>query len=88
MGKPLIASDIGGHREIVTDGVNGLLFESENVQDLIAKCRGLIENKEIRLDLGARGRNWVENNRDWSVLVQSYVKIYESLVSPRTGSKL
>ncbi len=87
MGKPLIASDIGGHREIVADGLNGLLFESENVQELIAKCRGLIENKEMRLDLGARGRNWVENNRDWNVLVQSYVKIYRSLVSPRTGDK-
>ncbi len=81
MEKPLIASDIGGHREIVTEVVNGLLFESENVQDLIAKCRGLIENKEMRLDLGARGRKWVEENRDWSLLVQSYVKIYESLTS-------
>jgi PEP-CTERM/exosortase A-associated glycosyltransferase len=79
MGKSLLASDIGGHREIVIEGVNGLLFESENVQDLIAKCRALIENKEMRLDLGARGRKWVEENRDWSVLVQSYVKIYESL---------
>lgn len=83
MGKPLIASDIGGHREIVTEGMNAILFESENVQDLIAKCRGLIENKELRLDLGARGRKWVEENRDWSVLVQSYVRIYERLVVHR-----
>jgi len=81
MGKPLLASDIGGHREIVTEGANGLLFKSENVRDLIAKCRGLIENKDMRLDLGARGRKWVEENRDWSVLVQSYIKIYESLTS-------
>ncbi len=87
MGRPLIASDIGGHREIVSDGVNGIMFESENVKDLIAKCRNLIGSKEMRLDLGARGRKWVEDNRDWTVLVQSYIKIYESLVSLRIGSK-
>jgi glycosyltransferase involved in cell wall biosynthesis len=60
MGKPLLATDIGGHRKIANEGSNGILFESENVRDLVAKCQWLTESKEMRLDLGARGRKWVE----------------------------
>ncbi|HTY24296.1 MAG TPA: glycosyltransferase [Desulfomonilaceae bacterium] len=81
MGKPLIASDIGGHREIVTENVNGLLFKSEDVEDLVSTCRYLIENKEFRLDLGARGRQWVQENRDWRVLIRSYIRIYNELIA-------
>lgn len=80
MARPLIAADIGGHREIVKDGMNGLLFEADKVSDLVAKCSHLARNKEYRTDLGLRGRNWVAANRDWAVLVNRYIKVYENLL--------
>jgi PEP-CTERM/exosortase A-associated glycosyltransferase len=83
MAKPVIASDIGGHREIVEDGVNGLLFRADDVSDLVAKCAYLAENSEYRTDLGARGRTWVTENRDWAVIVKRYVAIYGALAHSR-----
>lgn len=79
MGKPLIASDVGGHLEMVEDGRNGLLFRSEDVSDLASKCAMLAGNKDLRMDLGTRAREWVEANRDWRVLVNRYITAYEKL---------
>ena len=44
--KPIIASNVGGIPEIIKDGYNGLLFESENVDDLAEKIRLVLSNKK------------------------------------------
>ncbi len=79
MARPLIAADIGGHREIVVEGTNGLLFKAEDVSDLALSCSKLLDNPEYRSELGLRGRDWVIENRDWSVLITKYVDAYELL---------
>lgn len=79
MQKPLIASDIGGHREIVQNEMNGILFESENAEDLAAKCRILLDRLEFRCELGLQGYAWVVAQRNWDVLVERYVEIYRKL---------
>lgn len=79
MAKPLLASDVGGHREIVIDGLNGVLFAHERVEALVEKCEDLISDPKLRSDLGDRSRAWVENNRDWSVLINKYLSVYEKL---------
>lgn len=83
MKKPLVASDIGGHRDSVVDGVNGIFFQSEDIEDLEAKLTHLIEHPEIRDALAERARTWVEENRDWSVLVERYIRAYDELLSGR-----
>lgn len=80
MARPLLASDIGGHREIVRDGVNGLLFPSEDPEALQARLVGLLQNQTLRMELGLRARRWVEINRDWNVLVENYRSMYQRLV--------
>jgi PEP-CTERM/exosortase A-associated glycosyltransferase len=79
MAKPLVASDVGGHKEIVIDGVNGVLFPYEKVNGLVEKCEGLISNETNRLRLGEGSRVWVINNRDWSVLIDRYISVYKDL---------
>jgi len=80
MGKALIASDIGGHREMVEDGATGLLFRSEDVLDLQAKCRTVLTNEQLRRELAVTARRWVESHRDWGRLVDTYVELYVKLV--------
>ena len=41
MGTPVIAAKVGGLPELVKEGENGFLFESENVDDLVAKINSL-----------------------------------------------
>ncbi|MGA8830321.1 MAG: glycosyltransferase [Desulfomonilaceae bacterium] len=79
MAKPLLASDVGGHKEIITDGINGALFHSGQVEDLVEKCETLISNQSYRSALGVCSRTWVENNRDWNVLIDRYISVYEKL---------
>jgi glycogen synthase len=85
MGKALIASDIGGHREIVEEDVNGLMFKSEDVADLAATCLAVARNEPLRLDLGRRAREWVVAHRDWNVLINRYVAVYEELAKEKRG---
>jgi len=81
MEKPVIASDIGGHCENIKDTTNGVLFKSEDIDDLVAKCQALISSSDLRSELGARARRWVEANRDWNILVERYVDVYEKLAA-------
>ena len=55
-GKPVIASNINGIPEVVTDKINGLLFEPGNENDLIEKILILHKNKPFANLLGKKGR--------------------------------
>jgi glycogen synthase len=83
MAKPLVASDIGGHLDVVKDKINGLLFRADDEADLAGKCEAVIRDQNLRKDLGSRARLWVEENRDWRILIKQYVEIYESLIQDR-----
>jgi PEP-CTERM/exosortase A-associated glycosyltransferase len=83
MGKPVLASNIGGHCENIEDGVNGMLFRSDDLSDLCEKCASLIRNAELREELGSKGREWVAAHRDWNVLVNRYIDVYTRLTRGR-----
>lgn len=76
MQKPVIASNIDSHKEMVIDGENGLLFQRDNADDLADTWRKLLQSEELRHDIGRRARKWVEQNRDWMVLADRYVDAY------------
>ncbi len=80
MAKPLLASDIEGHREMVLEGENGLLFDSEKPESLQARMVELLQNETLRIQLGLQARRWVELNRDWNILAERYTTIYQRLV--------
>lgn len=63
VGIPAVVSPVGVNRDIVNDGVNGFLAESED--EWFAKLSQLIENRELRRRFGQRGRSIVE--RDYSL---------------------
>ena len=53
--KPVIAFDIGSSAEIIEDNVNGFLIEKFNVKQLAEKVTYLINNKEVREEMGRKG---------------------------------
>ena len=73
-GKPLVASDIGGLKEVVRDGVNSLLFKPGDSEDLARKLARLIEHPELRRELGERGREEAVSKYKWDVIYQNYYK--------------
>jgi glycosyltransferase involved in cell wall biosynthesis len=54
-GKPIVASRVGGVSHYIQDGINGLLFESENINDLAGKLRLMLTSAELRVRLGQSG---------------------------------
>jgi glycogen(starch) synthase len=59
-GKPVIASDIGGMREIINDGVDGYLVKVDDTAQLANRLRHLIENQSVRHKIGASSRQTYE----------------------------
>lgn len=56
-GLPVIASDVGGVREAVVDGVTGYLIPRDDVQALASRLRSLINDDGLRATLGKRARD-------------------------------
>lgn len=74
-GRPIIASNIAGCREIVDEGVNGYLFEVKNSTDLTAKIENFIQlDYEQRASMGACGRKKVEEEFDRRIVIDTYLE--------------
>ena len=74
MGRPIIATDVVGCREVVDDGVNGYLCQPRDAKDLAAKLLRMIElpHKE-RGSMGLLGRKKVEREFDEQIVIQRYL---------------
>jgi glycosyltransferase involved in cell wall biosynthesis len=57
--KAIVATDVGGVKDTLYDGVTGLLSEHDDVDAFILKLRLLIENKDLRLKMGEEGYKFV-----------------------------
>jgi PEP-CTERM/exosortase A-associated glycosyltransferase len=85
MEKAVIGSDVGGIRELIQDGVTGLLHRSGDVGDLAAKIERLAGDPGLRRALGRQARTWVAEHRDWKSIISGYVPVYESACPGRRG---
>jgi glycosyltransferase involved in cell wall biosynthesis len=83
--KPVLASGVGGIRELVEDDRTGLLFHAEDESDFARQAIRLIESPSLRTTLAAQGREFVERERDWKVLAQRYADIYRFAQSRHSG---
>ena len=79
-GRPLIASDIPGCREIIDNDINGLLFNVKSAEDLIEKI-----DKFINLDyrekvlMGLAGRIKVQDSFNRDIVVDKYMNLINSI---------
>ena len=58
-GIPVVASNVGGVPELITDGVNGFLFESGNHEQLATLVEGLVLDRDTARTVAARARETV-----------------------------
>ena len=79
MEKAVLSSNVQALEEIIQDNITGLLFEKGNVHDLSEKLIQLIENSNLRSQLGKEGRNWVCKQRDWSTISDTLNNVYSNL---------
>ena len=83
MGKLVVASDVGGHRELIRDGYNGRLFPAGSDQAL-ARC--LVEQLHAPASwdgLIAGGHEYVASERNWATSVERYRAVYAAAIEHR-----
>ncbi len=80
MGKTVLASDVGGLKELIRDGYSGVLFKSEDIEDLAAKSIMLLMDDKLRKKLGEQARKEMQNNRAWSKIIGKYFSVYDPIV--------
>ena len=75
-GKPIVASNVGGIPDAVTEGVTGFLVAPENAELLAEKIIYLIEHPEVRVSMGKAGRKKVEERFTWGKIAGRISEIY------------
>ena len=77
MEKPIIATDVPGCREIVQNGVNGILVPAKNVEALSKSMIDLSENQVLRETMGKAGRRRAVEHFDINIVNKKTIELYE-----------
>ncbi|MFI4904373.1 MAG: TIGR04063 family PEP-CTERM/XrtA system glycosyltransferase [Burkholderiales bacterium] len=82
-GRMLVASDVGGHRELIRDGDNGTLFPAGDVAALGAVLARVLGARGQWPAMRARARAFVEEERSWDRSVARYREVYRRVAPTR-----
>lgn len=80
-GRPIVTTDAPGCREIVRDRVNGFLVPARNAVALAAALRKLINDRELREEMGAKGRQIVMEEFSEEKVVAETMAVYRELLA-------
>ncbi|MGE4304795.1 MAG: TIGR04063 family PEP-CTERM/XrtA system glycosyltransferase [Novosphingobium sp.] len=78
-GKLVAASDVGGHRELIADGLTGTLFTPDDPGACAAALADLLDNRAQWDSYRRAGRIHVENRHNWGANVARYQDVYQML---------
>jgi len=84
-GRLLVASDVGGHRELIRDGETGMLFRAGSADSLADVLLRLLADERRWKQLREAGRAFVETERNWRSSVARYAPIYERIRAGAEG---
>jgi glycogen(starch) synthase len=76
MGRPVVASRVGGLAEVVRDNLTGRLVDPEDVDGLAAATRGLLEDPDLATRMGRAARERASAVFSWDATVQAYDRLY------------
>lgn len=80
-GRLFVASDVGGHKELIRDGETGRLFRAGDPDALAAAIGDMLDHRERWPEMRAAGREFVEKVRNWKNSVANYVPVYDRLAA-------
>ena len=86
-GKPIVATDVPGCRDIVHDGDNGLLVPPQQVAPLAAALGRLVGDGALRRALGARGRARVLAEFSVDIVAAETLRVYDELLGSTVTKK-
>ena len=82
------ASNVGGHRELITDGETGLLFPPDDPIAAADALANFIDRRDIWPAMRDRARIHVAERHDWARNVHRYLPVYQNMLGQRPSSEL
>jgi glycosyltransferase involved in cell wall biosynthesis len=79
LGKPVIATDCAGNREIIEDGVSGFLIRPADVRGLAAKINHLLQDEGKRSRMGQAGALRIQKDFSLEKMISTYCRLYAKL---------
>ncbi|MBE9609279.1 glycosyltransferase family 4 protein [Chitinilyticum piscinae] len=79
-GVPVLASRSGGIPSVIRDDDNGLLFASDDAEDLLRQFRRLRTDPALAARLVARGRQRAQEEFDWRVILAAHEQAFASVL--------
>lgn len=83
-GRLVAASDVGGHRELIEDGVTGTLFPAGDPAKIAQKLASLLENRHEWAQTVETAKKFVEADRNWSSNILRYTPVYQRLIARKS----
>ena len=77
---PVIATNVGGIPELITNNETGILVPPNNPELLLKNINELLEDGEKASKLSDKGHEFVIKNLTWEILLPKYIKFYEDLL--------
>ena len=75
MEKPVIATDVGGDKEMMVDGKTGFLVREGDADDIIEKLRQILDDQNLAQKMGREGRNFVSEQFNWEKVAKNFLEI-------------
>lgn len=82
-GRIFVASDVGGHKELISDGKTGFLFKAGSQDALAQSLMSVLDARSKWQSIRENGRHFVESVRNWKTSVANYQEIYSRLTAAR-----
>jgi glycogen synthase len=86
-GRLFVASDVGGHRELVPQALHGHLFRAGDRTDLVRVLSELLSDRAGWARAIGEGRRHVDTHRTWQKSVQGYPQVYAAAIAHHDSSR-
>jgi PEP-CTERM/exosortase A-associated glycosyltransferase len=86
-GRLVVASDVGGHKELIENGKTGYLFKADDPVALTQAVTNALTDEVKAKEMIIAGRKFVETERSWRAVSARYLPIYDGLVSSKVSAQ-
>jgi sugar transferase (PEP-CTERM/EpsH1 system associated) len=84
-GLPVVATEVGGAGEVVSDGLTGQLVPASNPSRLAEALSTYVRDEALRARHGSAGRRKAETGFSLEQMISAYVELYDGLLDARTN---
>lgn len=86
LGRPVVATSIGGNTEAIDDGRTGLLVPERDHEALSHAIWSLLDDGDRAREIGLAARSFIAENRNWRTIADRYAELYLGLIEKKASN--